>query len=355
MSVLGRAVLIGLVALTIGAPAQATTTFPTDVRCPVCGAKTTAFEINSFTTAGREPDFCPIHLGEPPFMVSPTTCSSCWYSASSDGFIRPADPSSGPKLGPDVKARIKSGAALAPAIPIPAGTPSPNIPAWVRLDLVARTLELTGASNLAVGDAYLRASWAVRSECSVDLTDADLPTEYGVGFDDWLREHHPAAKNPQWYRERTPLDEAEHFVALAATGLPDRERRFAVIAALPTFRRLGEHERCLQTLAKLEPLVPPGAYAALRTAYVAWIDRERHFQRKALACFERYLATATKDDEDMPTFQYLVGELHRRLGNRMQARIAFLRARSLTTSPERSDLRALIERQEALVPTSWLY
>lgn len=342
-SVLACALLVALLALVVSAPARGTTARPLNLHCPVCGAATTGTAIMSTNNfGGIDHDFCRHAMGSQPLLLVATTCPKCHYSAYADDFEK--------KVPPELAKAVKGGALVMPAYsPVKAtaadeGVESPrnSLPAWVRHDLVLQVLRLKKAPAFDQAWQMLVVAWAVRLEARIDTgveTENEkvfeaLVKRSGVKGDDRSGD---SIKLGRWLISQLPKLTAD-------------EARVAAPAAIRLLRERGENGMLLSSLETLKIGFPaerwPGVEKALRESAAL----EQKYQRMAVEAFSKYLASpeCTKE-EDRFHVSYLVGELHRRLGEREQALEFYQKAEKFPKGSK--ELKEWITEQKALLAT----
>ena len=337
------AVLVALLALAVIAPAWATTARPLKLTCPVCGAATTGTSIMSTNNfGGIDHDFCRHAVGSQPLLMVATTCPKCHYSAYADDFEK--------KVAPDVIKAVKGGALVVPSYApvkttaVDEGMESPpnSLPAWVRHDLVLQVLRLQKAPAFDQAWQMLVTSWAVRLEARIDMgaeTESEkifdaLVKRSGVKGDDRSGD---SVKLGRWLVSNLPKLSAD-------------EARVAAPAGIRLLRERGENGMLLSGLEALKLGFPAERWPAIEKALRESAALEQKYQRMAVEAFTKYLPTpeCTKE-EDRFHVTYLVGELHRRLGEGTKALEFYQKAETFPKGSK--ELKEWITEQKALLAT----
>lgn len=331
-----RLLLALVVLLGTTAPSKATSVRTLDLVCPVCGTATKGVSImstNSF--GGVDRDFCRHAVGSQPLLLVATTCPKCHYSAFADGFTT--------KPPAAIIQAVKKGAlVVAPHASSKARTPSSDLPAWVRHDLILQVLKLGKAPTFKVAWQALVTSWAVRLEARIDVGGAAedekafqaLVARSGLKGDD---------------RSSDSVKLGARLIHQLPT-LPEKEAAVAARVAIRLLREHGENGLLLASLGALQKGFAPDRWTSVEKALRESAQLEQKYQREAVTLFEKYLASpeCTKEDDRFHV-TYLAGELHRRLGERDKALALYVKAEKMGQgSPE---VRTWLSEQKAAVAT----
>ncbi len=297
-----------------------------DVVCPVDGHKFQATEVRSNRWGGVDADWCPHAFKTTPLESFIWICPGCRYAGPKTAFEA--------RVGAEEKAALLQG--LKPLADIPKGARQDKIPGWVKYDLMAQALRIRRGPEAEIGRAYLNASWSARQQGAVYLD----------GFDEWesLYKTYQLDQEPMklgFSKNRTEfdLDIARKIEKdVAAKRYPAGVNRVLCrYLAAYLFRKHGENVEAEKWLAEVDTFkgensVIDDAVARVRTS----IALERDFQRKALDLYAPLAAA--------PDVAYLLGELHRRLGERPAASAWYQKA--LDAKPSEG-LRKLVLEQKA--------
>jgi len=309
------AAVVGLsVNVLSAAVAYATTTRSVSLTCPVCGEKVAALVIMSTNTfGGQDSDLLTLARGSQPILILPIACTNCYYAGYKDDFEK------GLKAPDTVRPQLRK--TLKPPLPIRHTGQTMDVPAWARYDLAAQTCTVTGQQAEVVAITYHRASWAVRLTAD-PLADSPEGVREKVRslIQDRLRSEkradNQAAQETEFGRQLTrQLDTASQ---------PDR--LVIGLAAIALLRRHGENPLAAETLGKLKGLMQAEDFQRLDKNLTESIERERTYQKKALALIEKLANDQQTKDEKRALFMYLGGELNRRLGQPQEARAWFQKA-----------------------------
>ncbi|MFI5844088.1 DUF2225 domain-containing protein [Catenuloplanes sp. NPDC051500] len=144
-----------------------------------------------------------------------------------------------------------------------------------------------------------------------------------------------------WEQEQVPSEVsrqiAEHLTPTAATIRPSAPRRYEAAA------RIAEWSGAPDFL--VGDLYLKASWCCEAQLEVDADDDEASFRRKAIARFERALATGDLDPGNAAALTYLVGELYRRIGETATAHTWFDRTIALTDGDP--DFAELAERQKS--------
>lgn len=305
-----------------------------DVVCPVDGTRFQAQEVTlSNRWGGLDADFCPHAFKTTPLELAAWVCPGCGFAGRKADFQA--------ALTDAQRKAIKEG--LRPSMEIPRGARQSQIPGHVKFDLAAQSARLRGGPPAEVGRSWLHASWSCRQQGAVDFE----------AFDEW------EAIKRSYGVTRTPMDlgvrknRTDYDLQVARKVEKDIEagrpagvnRLLARYLAAYLHRKHGENadaERWLKELERLkgENSVVDDAAARMTES----IRLERAFQRKAVEAFTAAHASGALEAGAAAETAYLIGELHRRLGDAAAA------ARWYGTAQEGAaseGLRQLIAAQRA--------
>lgn len=296
-----------------------------EVTCPVDGGRFKA-EIITRTNAwgGTDRDFCRHAFNSIPMDVMVWTCPGCHYSGLKEHFSVKDEPPVA--LDAAVARKIREG--LQPARKLPAKFAQADVPAWVRFDLMAQALALQGKGGREVGNAYLYASWILRQHGAPALEHFDEYEQLVARYElDKLPLDLGAAK----VRNRTDFELARAAKIrrdLEAGSFTGVQQLLARYLAARTCRRHGENAEALALVEAMKPdLAGNSVVRDAVNVMTESIERERAFQRKAAAEFERSLKEETgMKAEHRGELLYQMGELNRRLGQAAPAADYYRRA-----------------------------
>lgn len=315
-----------------------------EVVCPVDGHRFTAYEVvvtNHW--GGVDTDFCRHAFKTTPLEYFVWVCPSCAFAGRKKDFSE--------KLPDEQKRALRAG--LRPQAAVKPGVKQPEIPGFVKYDLLAQVARLRGLPPEEAGKAYLNASWSCRQQGAVYLD----------GFDEWesLRTSYGLNRTPLELgveKDKRPKNRTAYELEIARKIEKDIDgkkhekgvnRTLSRYLAAYLFRKHGENadaERWLAELAKLkgENSVTEEAAAKMEAS----IAREREFQKKAIECFTASLDSGKLPKPAAAETAYLLGELHRRTGDLKGAAQFYQRALATSESEALSDQarqqKALVER-----------
>jgi len=290
---------------------------------------------------GLDADFCPHAFKTTPLEFYVWVCPACGFAGRKKDFEA--------KLPAEEKAALAAG--LKPCEPIRKGARQAEIPGHVKYDLLAQAARIRGAPPEEAGRACLHASWSCRQQGAVDLDD----------FEEWeaLRANYGLQQTPMQLgtdRDKKPRNRTEFELAAAARIEKDVEakryergvqRLLSRYLLAHLYRKHGENadaERWLKDVAALkgENSVVDAAAARMRAS----IDREREYQRKAAEAYSEAARKAPPGARSGAEFAYILGEIHRRLGDPQAASEWFQKAIDGSASEA---LKELARRQKAIV------
>jgi tetratricopeptide (TPR) repeat protein len=283
------------------------------VTCPVDG---TAFTAELLTRTNRwggiDRDFCPHAYRTFPMETKVWTCPGCRYSGTKEQFsVEGEKPVS---LDAETARKVRDG--LKPLRELPRRFAQRDVPAPVRFDLMAQSLQLTGRPPHEVGNAYLYAAWTARQRGARVL-------EYFDEYDELCRRYGLDASPVDLFAAKV-TNRTDYDLAKAALIARDVEAgKFAGVnlllaryAAAYLYRKHGENAEATVLIEAMRAdaennSVVKEALGAMTES----IAQEQGFQRAAAARFEQALA----EQKELAPAQrgdllYQLGEIHRRLG-----------------------------------------
>jgi hypothetical protein len=272
-----------------------------DVVCPVDGHKFQAAEVRSNRWGGVDTDWCPHAIKTTPLELYVWVCPGCRFAGRKSDFEAP--------VSEEHRKALLAG--LKPLAEFPKTARQEKVPGHVKYDLMAQAARIRGLSAAEIGRAYLNASWSARQQGAVYLD----------GFDEWdalvrtyQLDQEPMKLGLSKNRTEFDLDVARKIEKdiLAKRYPRGAQRLLAPYLAAYVFRKHGENAEAERWLKEVDALqgensVVDEAAARMRAS----IALERDFQRKAMAVYEPLAAS--------PDVAYLMGELHRRSGDRKAA------------------------------------
>lgn len=232
---------------------------------------------------------------------------------------------------------------LVPVEPIAKGAAQEAIPGHVKYDLIAQVQILKGSPPAEAGRAWLSASWSARQGGAPDLED----------YDEWeeLRERYGLNRTPLDLGKRNRSDAELDAARRMEKEIADKKPKGAALLLLRfgaawLHRRHGENVDALRLIAELQ--ASKGENSVIDDAaatMAASIELERRFQRKAAEQY-RLAAESTADARVKGETSYMLGELHRRLGERDEALKWYGKALEGAGAKE---FKELVGKQRALV------
>lgn len=310
-----------------------------ELDCPVCAQRfTTVVVAQSNTRGGVDRDLFARAVGPQPVFFRISTCPKCGYS----GY--PRDFASSVSLPPDVREKILREPALAlPEEFTPESDPR-ELGAPERYALAIQCYTWLQRSDEALAWLHLRASWVQR-----DLGSMLPPDERIVRVMDYIERYRPAmeAGGNQMEVEMQLVTRVAEAIALGEFNRYQRPYVELVLAML--WRRHGENHLAEPTLKKLQ--TSDRFTEEVREAIATMLStmrKEREAQAEAARYFEKALLADQIREENRATATYLLGELHRRLGQDHLARRWFTRALQQPSTDEetwRAWAKAFLDRQ----------
>jgi tetratricopeptide (TPR) repeat protein len=307
------------------------------VTCPLDGTKFTAYEIRATNQhGGRDADNCPHALKTSPLEYHVWACPSCGFAGLKRDFEQ--------KLSEADRTALAGG--LRPAGEIKRGAKQAEIPGHVKFDLLAQVATLRKSPPEQAGLAWLGASWCARQQGAPYLND----------FEEWekLRDVYNLNQMPisLGKKNRTDFDlEAARKVEKDIDAKKYEKgvnRTLSRYLAAYLHRKHGENAEAARWLDELEKLkgensVVDEAAAAMRAS----IPVEQGYQKKALEGYRAACEAGSFAKPDAAEAAYLIGELHRRLGEKDAALQWFEKALGSTDD---AGLKELVGKQKARLP-----
>jgi HEAT repeat protein len=292
---------------------RATTLREEEVTCPVCDFTFKAFGVTSTNSfGGQDTDFCVHARGTPPRPYGVWTCPKCYYSNPASKFADVPSEGTAKRILEELK----------PPWPIKEDMSQKDIPGWVKFGLLATVAQWEGANEADLAGIHLQASWAARLQLQWALAplfkNAQMQGKLAALSERVDRlmqetaEGDPDSTNPRDLEVKAAgalLDEVREG------KLPPEEVPLQEFLAALLYRGRGENPQAVSVLARLKE--SEGSAPALRAVcrnLLESIDIERRFQRETLGMIEKAMEKGLLKGQDLAVNQYLLGELHRRLG-----------------------------------------
>jgi len=305
---LGPAIL--LAALVLHSPLRATTTEEVKVTCPVCANEFLADEwASTNNVGGYDRDFLKHAAGGQVFIISCWTCPQCRYTGFPSGFK--AD-----KAPKQLIERLKKENPLRPAEPIdPKLEHSRKIPAWVRYDLLIQVLKLqreVEPGRLAF--VHLRTAQTQRFGWT-SLERFETRREVL-----WKKVWASIPKDTRGYdREIACARQYEKLAQDATSDLADENRPLAVVLAAVQYKSRGEDPDAARAISSLTgKKLEPGLQEVVEDIN-ARIAREKVYLKRAVPYLEAQAAEKGRDEKEVTNLRYLLGVIHRKLGENEKA------------------------------------
>lgn len=306
------------------------------VTCPVDGTTFSATEILSTNQwGGVDRDWCPHAVRSFPMEHYVWVCPGCAFAGVKKDYI------DAPELSLELKEKIRGG--LKPPVEIRKGMSQDDIPGHAKYDLLAQRESLRGADALQIGRTWIKASWASRQRGAVDLPD----------FDEWtdLKRSRSLLRTPIELKTKNRAElELEQGAKLAreltdGKPAPGPGRILVLYLAAWLHRRHGENAEALRWLGELGKCTGQNSVvddAAKKMS--ASIEVERKYQALAVESLTRALDGGLDERKKADTL-YMLGELHRRLGDPAKARDSYDRCLAVA----KETLKTLAAEQRKLV------
>lgn len=320
-------ILIPIASLLIAVePTSATSFKKEEITCPLCKEKFEAFVVTSTNSfGGSDADFLRLARGSQPIHFHAIGCPHCYYAGYFDDFNENVKFSR--KLANDLRVKLK------PRIAIKKGTASNAIPSWVRYELIIQRHALTAGHDLSklnhakIANWYLHVAWCLR------LTSEPLKT-IPVKLAKAATKRIEAETAKAGPHDNAAQAEVELGIKLAQQlkSAKGNDATELGLAALYLLRMHGEHDRALAVLEDLEPHLSPNRFNTLDMHIHATIKNEKKYQLKAVEEFKDALDLFNKKNKLSVT--YLIGEIHRRLGETKAATFFFEQVLADKDSPE---------------------
>ncbi len=303
-----------------------------NVVCPIDGTNFKAIEIVSTNEwGGVDADYCKHAIKTIPLEFRAWTCPACHYSGLKAAF----DPKNS-ELKEKVLGKLK------PLVEIKKTAKQADIPGYVKFDLMAQVAVLKGAPAEEVGNALLWASWAVRQTGAVYLDD----------FEEW------ETVRTSYGLNKTPLDlgkgknRTEHDLGQIdrmgkdAKGLKGNTLQLTRYTAAYVTRLHGENIDALKWIEELRKSKGDNSVVDDAVEKMAKsIELERTFQKRAAEHYAKALDAGKLEAKATAQLKYLLGEIHRRLGDGKAAVEWYDKA----IADADKDMKALCEKQKALI------
>jgi uncharacterized protein (DUF2225 family) len=306
-----------------------------DVVCPVDGFKFKATLVGYHPPwGGIDRDFCAQAVRHVPLDLKVWVCPSCYFTGFKSDFDE--------KLPVEAIKAISGN--LKPVSEIQKKAAQEKISAACRFDLLAQTRTIRGAKPEEIGKAYLSGSWVVRQKGAF----------FPAGFEEFeeLYSRRGLAKSPldmkNQNKSEVDLKAAAKLEAELKTKPPaGLSLMLSRYLALYLYRRHGENVKALEWIKILEEtkgensVIDQGVRLARES-----IEEERRFQRRALEQFKKAAGLADKAQAEI---EYMIGELHRRLGENEPASEWYQKAIDREGKEELKEIVKLAREQKALL------
>lgn len=294
-------------ALTAAALLAAADDKTVDVTCPVDGTRFKAIQVSPRPAfGGIDRDFCPHAARRCPLEHQVWVCPTCCFAGTEKDYAE--------KPRVELKGKLK-----------PCEEFKGPMPGHVKFDLLAQVRRLKGEGRDSVGTAYLWAAWTARHRGELE-DRVERFEEYAA-----LRQAYGFEKKPLELGKENRTDYELRLVRqveqdLAAGKYREPQLSLAKYLCALTYRRHGELEAAGQWIDDLLKSRGSNSIVDEETEKMAkTIEIEKPFLRKALEEFTAHLEQE-KDPAKACQYAYLVGELHRRLGDKKQAETMYTRA-----------------------------
>ncbi len=349
-----------------------------DAVCPVDGHKFQAYEVTSQDYArawgGADRDFCKHAFKTTPLEYLAWVCPSCLYAGTKAEFA--------PNIALTDEQKKAIAGNLKPAAEIRKGMKQDVIAGHVKFDLAAQAAILRGAPPTEVGRFYLNATWCARQQGAIliddfddwvemrrdfglEITPIDLKSKNRTELELEIAKRVEKQIDEKRVNEQRDIDivgECDLKIAeLKKSGAPaadikaqeqrrgdarGRLHRLNLLKYTTLFlhRRHGENDAAVKWIAELVKAKGDNSVideAVEKTAKS--IELERAYQRKALEYYEKAAAAGKVEKAAAAQMHYMLGELHRRLGDRTKAAVAYRKAL------DDGDVKKLAEEQLKLV------
>lgn len=308
----------------------ATTAGNEELTCPVCKNKCEGrviYSTNSF--GGQDRDFLKRAAGAQPFLLTPVTCSKCFYSGYGEDF----------KI--DVSQEMKNKILNEKIIKVPdyknlypgrINSDSERIPAWVRYDLITQIMKINNEDNEKLAWQYMNASWAVRFE--------ENPFELKLNeFSEGEKEIINNTVQPLMKKENQNSNRALLEIKIVKILLenilnyPSENHHLIAIYVGHLLRNHGENEFLLSSKQAFMPYFSKEELDTLFNEITISINLERTYQLNALELYKNILNSKV-EIKDKAVFTYLTGELYRRLGDYGNAITYFENVKKIDGAPD---------------------
>ncbi|UCG31784.1 MAG: DUF2225 domain-containing protein [Phycisphaerales bacterium] len=307
------------------------------VTCPCCAFEFEALAVaRTNTLAGVDRDLFARALGPQPVFYLVSACPRCYYG----GYLEDFQP--GVSLPPDVVSELTGAdSPLRPSVPLDAGTPQRDIPALVRYELAYECYRRLQRPDEALAWLCLRAGWVVREESSYP-PPAERFERMVTYARRWLPPDTPGAN----LADRELIMCTRLAAAIAESHFNIYQRPYAELALAMFLRRHGENAPAEHLLVRLlDQQELPGLLTAFARRMHDSIELEQGWQRRGVRHLRRALHTRAVAPANEPVAVYLLGELHRRLGE--PSRAGEFLDRALASPGLPPELRAWAEAQKS--------
>lgn len=283
--------------------------------CPVCKTKFDTGIGHSPPVFSRDRDF--FVAGNEPSKAL-LLCPSCSFLSRWSLFREPRDVPD--ETVSDIRRTMRAFLDRFPARTVE------ELPSWRKCELSALLSIVLKMGPRWIAWEYLRAAWAVRYLPGIYTADNPRPR--------WSEMHLEVWKIPYSYWSRAEILAPSFLradVELTAArlmeedyhsrSLPREERPYWVMEFADAYRDHGEHEAALAYLDRLErdfaPL--PADLRSMARAMRLSIALEKQYQRRVIEHFSQYHDSGRVPADSVAEVRYLIGETHRRLGERREA------------------------------------
>lgn len=313
---------------------SATNLKKTEAKCPVCANRfSIAVVISTNSFGGIDPDLLERARGSQPVLYEIATCPRCYYSGYTDDFSPKA------KVPEKIKKACLSKKVFKPKKSISRNSKDCSVPAWISYDLLAQEYLFMKKGKDVIGNAFLRASWAVRLGWEPAIYNDELFKEMDVLLRDEFK------KNSGEKKERNAaLIEIESARSLwkQAQNPKSQNRKLLLLTSLYVLRSHGENTDILSLLPLLKDLLTEEEYKRLEAYTTDSIFQERYYQKKVIKNFSE-IVPETKSLTKKSIIIYLLGELNRRLENWTDAKNYYEEALKFNETPDY--IREYVESQ----------